>query len=307
VKHILRQRSIAALLTSQVISSFGTQMTFLALPWFVLETTGSPTRMGIVLAVEMLPVALLGIPSGTVVTRLGARNTMLVGDLCRAPILLSIPVLHTAGVLSFPVLLALVALLGVFIAPYFASQRLVLPEILGDDERAVSQANAVLEGAQRASSLLGPALAGVLIASIGAPNVLYIDAATFVVSFTVLLLFVPRRAPIAPTDDSRGVLAGIRFLLRDRVLRVLGGTALIANGMGTMLAAALPVLAYEEFDGSSRVAGAFFAAFGIGAVVGSIVAVKLVGRFEPLRLGATPSSSSRCLSSPSRSSSRSSA
>ena len=287
MKHILRQRSIAALLTSQVISSFGTQMTFLALPWFVLETTGSPTRMGIVLAVEMLPVALLGIPSGTVVTRLGARNTMLVGDLCRAPILLSIPVLHTAGVLSFPVLLALVALLGVFIAPYFASQRLVLPEILGDDERAVSQANAVLEGAQRASSLLGPALAGVLIASIGAPNVLYIDAATFVVSFMLLLLFVPRRAPIAPTDDSRGVLAGIRFLLRDRVLRVLGGTALIANGMGTMLAAALPVLAYEEFDGSSRVAGAFFAAFGIGAVAGSIVAVKLVGRFEPLRLGAT--------------------
>ena len=72
-------------------------MTFLALPWFVLETTGSPTRMNIVLAVEMLPVALLGIPSGTVVTRLGARNTMLVGDLCRAPILLSIPVLHRAG------------------------------------------------------------------------------------------------------------------------------------------------------------------------------------------------------------------
>ena len=127
MKHILRQRSIAALLTSQVVSSFGTQMTVLALPWFVLETTGSPTRMGIVLAVEMLPVALLGIPSGTVVTRLGARNTMLVGDLCRAPILLSIPVLHTAGLLSFPVLLALVSLLGIFIAPYFASQRWCCP------------------------------------------------------------------------------------------------------------------------------------------------------------------------------------
>jgi predicted MFS family arabinose efflux permease len=54
-----------------------------------------------------------------------------------------------------------------------------------------------------------------------------------------------------------------------------------------MLAAALPVLAYEEFGGSARVAGAFFAAFGIGAVAGSIVAVQLVGRYEPLRLGAT--------------------
>jgi len=95
-----------------------------------------------------------------------------------------------------------------------------------------------------------------------------------------------RRAPVAPTEDSHGLLAGIRFLLRDRVLRVLGVTALIANGMGMMLAAGLPVLAYEEFDGSPRVAGAFFAAFGIGAVAGSVVAVKLVSRFEPLRLGA---------------------
>ena len=69
--------------------------------------------------------------------------TMLLGDLCRAPVLLAVPVLHSAGVLSFPLLLVLVALLGVFIAPYFASQRLVLPELLGDDERTVSQANAV--------------------------------------------------------------------------------------------------------------------------------------------------------------------
>jgi MFS family permease len=283
---VFRTRGIRPLLGAVVVSSLGTQMTFLALPWFVLETTGSATRMGIVLAVELLPVALLGIPSGTVVTKLGARNTMLVGDLCRAPLLLSVPVLHSAGVLSFGVLLALVALLGVFIAPYFASQRLVLPELLGDDERAVSQANAVLEGAQRATSLLGPALAGVLIAAIGAPNVLYLDAATYLFSFSVLLLFVPRRPPVAATEDSHGILAGIRFLLRDRVLRVLGVTALIANGMGMMLAAGLPVLAYEEFDGSSRVAGAFFAAFGIGAVAGSVAAVKLVSRFEPLRLGA---------------------
>ncbi|MET0937679.1 MAG: MFS transporter, partial [Gaiellaceae bacterium] len=70
----LLQRSIFALLTSEVISSLGSQMTFLALPWFVLTTTGSTTRMGIVLAAELLPIALLGIPSGAVVSRLGARR-----------------------------------------------------------------------------------------------------------------------------------------------------------------------------------------------------------------------------------------
>lgn len=262
-------------------------MTFLALPWFVLETTGSPTRMGLVLAAELLPVALLGIPSGTVVARLGARRTMLVGDAARAPLIASIPLLYAAGWLSFPLLLVIVALVGVFIAPYFASQRLVLPELVGEDEKVVSQANAIVEGAQRATALLGPALAGILIAAIGATKVLYIDAATFVFAFVVLLLFVPRHPPLPQTGESRGVLAGIRFLLHDRLLRVLGATAMVANGLGMMLATALPVLAYEEFDGSARVAGAFFAAFGAGAVVGSVVAVKVVGRFDPLRLGAT--------------------
>ncbi len=282
----LRQRPIVALVAAEVVSSLGSQMTFLALPWFVLSTTGSATKMGVVLAAELVPVAVLGIPSGTVVSRLGARRTMVLSDLARAPLLASIPLLYALGWLSFPVLLVIVALVGVFIAPYFSSQRLVLPELVGDDEHVVAQANAVLEGAQRTTSLLGPALAGVLIASFSAPTVLYVDAATFLVAFLLIALLVPSRPPLPASEDSRGVLAGIRFLLRDRMLRVLGLTALVANGLGQMLIAGLTVLAYEDFGGSSRVAGAFFAAFGAGAVVGSVIAVRVVGRYEPLRLGA---------------------
>ena len=90
---------------------------------------------------------------------------------------------------------------------------------------------------------------------------LYVDAATFLCSFALLSLFVPARPPLPQSDDGRGVLAGIRFLLHDPLLRVLGVTALVANGLGQMLGAGLTVLAYEEYS-SSKVAGAFFAAFG---------------------------------------------
>ena len=83
--------------------------------------------MSVVLAVELAPVAILGIPSGTVIARWGARRTMLVSDLARAPLIASVPLLHELGLLSFPLLLVLVALVGVFIAPYFASQALILP------------------------------------------------------------------------------------------------------------------------------------------------------------------------------------
>ena len=182
---ILRNRGLLALLVAEVVSRLGSQMTFLALPWFVLVTTGSPTKMGIVLAVELAPVALLGIPSGTLVSRFGARKTMLVSDLARVPLMAALPILHAAGDLSFGVLLAFVAAFGCFAAPYFASQRVILPELLGSDQRVISQANSVLEGASQTSVLLGPPLAGVLIATLGAANVLYIDAATFAFSFVV--------------------------------------------------------------------------------------------------------------------------
>jgi MFS family permease len=261
-------------------------MTFLALPWFVLVTTGSPARMGVVLAVELLPVALLGIPSGALIARLGARQTMVIGDFARAPLMISIPLLHTADLLSFPLLLVIVFLIGCFIAPYFSAQRLILPELVGDDERIVAQANAFVEGAQRTTALIGPATAGVLIAAFGATNVLYVDAATFLFAALVLTLFVPRRPPLPPTEESKGVLAGVRFILRDPLLAPLGLTALFLNMFGQMLGASLPVLAYEHYDGSSRIAGAFFAAFGGGAVVGSVAAMKLVPRYDPIKLGA---------------------
>ena len=282
----LRSRPLIALLTAEGVSSLGSQMTFLALPWFVLVTTGSAAKMSIVLAVEILPIALLGIPSGALVARLGARTTMVLGDAGRAPLMLAIPLLHEAGLLSFPLLLVCVFALGCFFAPYFASQRLILPELVGDDEATVAQANAVVEGTQRATALLGPALAGILIAVIGAANVLYVDAASYFISFLILVTLVPRRPPVPQSDDSRGLLAGIRFLFRDRLLRLLSVTALFLNMFGQMLSASLPVLAYEEFDRSSRVAGVFFAAFGAGSLVGVALALKLVPRYDPIRLGA---------------------
>jgi MFS family permease len=283
---ILRNRSLAALIVAEIVSSLGSRITFLALPWFVLVTTGSAAKMGIVLAVELAPVALLGIPSGAVVARLGARRTMQLSDLARVPLMCSIPLLHSAGMLSFPVLLAIVFAIGCFLAPFFASQRVILPELVGEDETTVAQANAVIEGATTLTNLLGPVVAGLLIAAVGATSVLYIDAATFLFSFLTLTLFVPSRPPQPQTEDARGVFAGLRFLLRDPLLWRIGLAAIFLNMFGSMMSAALPVLAFDDFDESSRVAGALFASLGAGALFGMVLAVKLMPRFKPLKLAA---------------------
>jgi len=281
----VKKTAVSALVAAETVSVLGTRMTYLALPWFVLVTTGSPAKMSLVLAVEIVPQAVLGIPSGTVVQRLGARTTMLASDFARAPLLASIPLLHAAGVLSFGLLLAIVALIGCFMPPYFASQRVILPELVGEDERRMSQANSLIEGGTALAAVLGPALAGVLIPFVGAPNVLYVDAATYLVSFLLILALVPRRKPrAAAAGDEHGVLAGLRFLVHDRLLAPIAVTVVCFGFVASGLSAGLPVYAYDQFDGSARIAGFFYAALGLGAVVGSVLAVAVVRKVPPLRL-----------------------
>src|ERR1051326_3624792 len=187
---MLRDRTVLVLLAARLISLTGSAMTVVALPWFVLETTGSPARMGIVLAVQLLPVALLGIPSGSVLSTLGARRTMVIADLARGPILAAIPILHWLGHLSFGVLLVLAFATGVFRAPYGAALHVLMPELAGEDEGLVARANALFQTITQGTGIFGPILAGVLIGALGAAPVVVVDAASFVGSGVLLLAFV---------------------------------------------------------------------------------------------------------------------
>jgi MFS family permease len=279
----VKRRAVGALVVAEIVSVLGTRMTYLALPWFVLVTTGSPGKMTLVLAVEMVPMVLFGIPSGSLVQRLGARTSMLLSDFARAPLLAAVPLLYATGALTFPLLLGLVFVLGCFMPPYFAAQRTILPELVGEDERLMSQSNSLIEGGSAFAALAGPALAGVLIPFLDAPNILYVDAATYLVSFLLILAFVPQRKPVAAGQE-HGVLAGLTFMLRDRLLGPMAVTVVAFGFLGAALSAALPVYAFDEFDGSSKIAGFFYTALGAGALVGTVLAVFAVKKVKPLRL-----------------------
>ena len=210
---------------------------------------------------------------------------MLVADLARAPILASIPLLHATGALSFGLLLGIVALLGCFMPPYYASQRTILPELVGEDETRLAQANSTIEGGAAFAALAGPALAGVLIPFLGASNVLYLDAATYLVAFVLVLVLVPARRAIEAAVE-HGVFGGLRFLVRDGLLGPMAATVVVFGFLVAGISAGLPVYAYDELDGRSWIAGLLFAAFGAGALIGSGLAVVAVTRVPLLRLAA---------------------
>jgi predicted MFS family arabinose efflux permease len=275
------------LLSSEIISSLGSQMSYLALPWFVLITTGSATRMSLVFAAEIAPVALFGTPSGLVVQRLGVRKTMLLADSVRAVLIASIPLMYYTGTLSLWSLLLIVFCTGIFTAPYPAAQRLLIPEVLGSEEALVVHGNALVEGATRAASFLGPALAGLLITTIKPVNVIWIDAATYALSFAILAAGLQSSSPPEPSaaDDRAGMLNGAKLVLRDPMLRRVCLAALIFGFFFPFLIASLPVAAKVRYETDSLTAGLLFAAWGAGGLIGSLLATRVANKFPPIRMG----------------------
>jgi MFS family permease len=238
-----------------------------------------------VIIAEVLPIGVLGFWGGAIAARVGTRRTMLLCDIARAPLLASIPLLHAAGLLPFPVLLALVAATGVFIAPYFAVQRSVVPELVGEEQDEVAYATAFFQAANRLTIFLGPPVAGVLISLIGAAQILYIDAATYVVSFALVLAFVhPPEVP-APAETS-GVFSGVRFVLRDKLLRVWTPAFTLLDVCWQLVFASLPVLVVTTYHADPRILGWLFGALGGGALLGAFVSMRIVRRVNPLTLGA---------------------
>jgi MFS family permease len=267
-----RRRPLIGLLSAEVISTTGSEMTAVALPWFVLISTGSPARMGAVLAAEFVGMAVLGLWGGPVAGALGARRMMLTSDLVRAALVALIPVLYWVGALTFPVVLGIGFVVGGFFPAYSSSQRLVLADLVGEDELRLTRAGGVFGSVNESASFIGPALGGALTALIGPARVLLVDAASYLAAFLLVATLVPATRPTRTEDTGNGVMEGLRYLMRHRTLRrQVAGIGLIEIGWTAMMAT-LPVLALR--GGGAAVAGWLLASYGGGSVVGGLISAR---------------------------------
>ena len=270
---------------AELISSLGSLMTVVALPWFVLETTGSPVRMSIVLAAESAALLLVGIPSSRLVARIGSRRALIVCDAVWAPVIALIPILHFAGALTFPLARRPLVPRRRPWAAHSGSQSAVVPDLLGEDVGRVAQANALLQTLSRLAYFAGPALGGVLLAAFGAPTVLLIDAGSFVVSLLLVAAFIPAAEMRAEDAAPVAVSGGWRFIRRDAWMRPLTAAQALSQAAFMGMTAAIPVLAFATYDRNAKLAGLLLGVWGGGAMVGSMLAMRLVRSRDPYRLG----------------------
>ncbi|HEV2593177.1 MAG TPA: MFS transporter, partial [Gaiellaceae bacterium] len=148
------------------------------------------------------------------------------------------------------------------------------------------EASAFFQAANRLTIFVGPPLAGILIGVIGNARVLYVDAATYLVSFLLVALFV-HPPEVAVDDAPRGVLDGVRFMRRDALMRMWMPALTLLDICWQLLFAALPVLVVTSYAADPHILGWLFGALGGGALIGAFVSLRTVRRWEPLTIVGT--------------------
>jgi MFS family permease len=209
------------------------------------------------------------------VDRLGARLSAICADLVSGLAILGIPLLyHTVG-LHFWQLLVLVMTGSLLDLPGVTARRSMLPELAALGNVRLERVNSFLEGNNQISILLGPPIAGVLIGVIGASNVLWIDAGSSLLSVATIVLFVPTFIH-GPARDRVGgyfsdLRAGLQFFWSDRVLRWIALSLAVGNAFGApFYSLMLAVYIKDRYD-DARYLGIFLSAFGLGALIGTVL------------------------------------
>jgi MFS family permease len=285
-----RRVPIFALLGANAISWVGNIMTSVAVPWFVLETTGSAARTGLTGAAIGVGTVMAAFFGGPVVDRLGFKRTSVLADLMSGVTVALVPLLFWADALAFCQLLLLVFLGSVLDAPGRSAREALIPDLSRSAGMPIERANSADTAIPRFAQFLGPPLAGVLIVVLGASNVLLVDAATFTISAILIVVGVPSSSRLIEEmspEDSRGyftqLLQGLRFVRGNMLIISMILVATVANLLDTTLVSViLPVYAKTVY-GSAVSLGVMLGAFGAGALVGTVL-FGAVGHHLPRRL-----------------------
>ena len=266
---------IYAMLAATALSQVGNMLTFVAVPWFVLQTTGSAALTGLAGGAVALAAVLASLFGGPVVDRLGFKETSVVSDLASGLTVAAIPALYLTVGLEFWQLLALLFAGSLLDTPGMTARQGMIPDLSRRAGMPVERPNSAYQAIQQGSFLVGPPLAGILIATVGSSRVLFLDAATFALSALLILAAIPRPGRVADKGPGEGyvaeLLGGLSFVWGNLAMRTIILAAVVCNFLASpLLAVILPVYA-KQFLGSAAGLGAMLAGFGGGALAGAVL------------------------------------
>ena len=270
---VLKLREFRLLFGAQAVSVLGDRMVAIALAFAVIELGGSASEIGLVLAARTLPMVLTLLIGGVVADRISRRAVMVAADLARLLTQGAIAVLLISGAAEIWMIAALSGLTGAATGFFNPASTGLLPVIVPAER--LQEANGVRATALSGGEIVGPAIAGLLIAAVGAGWAMAVDALTFAVSALFLLgLHLPARVPrvgttfLADLREGWGMFRSLTWVW----------TFVLAAAIGNLIWGAWstlgPVVAERELGGAAAW-GTVLGATGVGALIGALVAVRI--------------------------------
>jgi MFS family permease len=279
---LLRNAVYRRLWTSILISSFGGQVTMLALPLTAaLLLHATPTQMGRMTAMEILPFVLFSLPTGVWLDRVRKLPVYVYGELLIAVAVVTVPLAAWMGWLSMTWLYAVAFVIGTVATTAGSASQIVLTQVVSRDRLVEAHAKNAL--ASSGSEIAGPGFAGLLIKLFGAPMALLVDAAMLILSASILrgIRVNEVRTPRHDAHFGRDLMAGLRFVAEHRLLVAL------ACAVGTWqmchnAAAVVQILfATRTLGLSEQAIGLCYVGTGLGTVLASVFGNRVSRRIGP--------------------------
>ena len=265
-----------SLFTANAISLVGNVFTTIAIPWFVLQTTGSATQTGITGFFTILPVVLAGFLGGTLIDRLGYKRTSIIADLASGLTTALVPLLYFTAGLQFWQLMVLVFLGALLDAPGSTARSALLPELAEKAGMPVERVTSLTHVIERSARMIGAPLAGILIASIGTANVLWLDAVSFFISAGIVWIMIPKIKIHAEEKPKSGryfeeLKEGLRFIRADRLILSIVVMVMLLNFLDAIFGGVVLPVYVNEVYGNALNLGLLISANGGGAVIGGLI------------------------------------
>ena len=263
------------------ISLVGAQVTFFALPLVaILALDANAFGMSLLTTAGSLAVLLLAPSIGVWADQHERRTTMVLANLCRGALLLTVPAAHLAGILSLPLLLVVAFGVGALTLLFDSAMSSYVPALVGPTR--LVPANSWMQSSISVSDTAGPGLAGLLVQVLGAPLAVVADALSYCAS-TVALLMSPRVGSPPATAERElhraAIKEGLRVVLTDRVLRPLTLAAAHFNLFTSMFFTLYLLFLVRTLEFSPLLIGLLNIAGGVAGLAGAAISARLAARF----------------------------
>ncbi len=274
---LLRRRDFALLWSGATISALGDGMSFVALVWLLFERGADASMVGWLAAAYTGPVVVGGLLAGVVLDRFDRRRVLIFDNFVRGIAVASIPIAAALGTLTTAHIFIVAAVYGLLFMTSLAGIPSLIPTLVDDTE--LTTANAMESLSYGIAGLAGPAAAGVVIAFIGAPAVLLVDAVTyaaFAACLIALRLPAESAAEAQPAADDqpmpgRGIGPAIRFVLGAPAIVAITLLYMAINVGEGMFIVIAPIYAREVLAGDAATYGLLISALTGGTLVGALI------------------------------------